>query len=146
MLGSSCHLQVECCEERELSATASQLRSWFWDLPAAHRSSLAKHWFQGGYFLPKDQLPDGALVIGDNTRKYLALLKLEKQKAALLSICAFWGAAWQQDSQGFRMPIKPFKERTQVYNHLHPESFKETVTRIRHCSSLGWVETLPERW
>ena len=41
----------------------------------------------------KDQLPDGELVIGDNTWKYLALLKPDKQKAALLGMRAFWGAA-----------------------------------------------------
>ena len=41
----------------------------------------------------KDRLPDGELVIGNNTRKYLALLKPDKQKAALLGIRAFWGAA-----------------------------------------------------
>ena len=41
----------------------------------------------------KDRLPDGELVIGDNTRKYLALLKPDKQKAALLGMRAFWGAA-----------------------------------------------------
>ena len=44
ILGSSCHLQVQCCEERGLPATAGQLRSWYWDLPVARRSSLAKHW------------------------------------------------------------------------------------------------------
>ena len=38
-----------------------------------------------------DQLPDGELVIGDNTRKYLALLKPDKQKAALLGMRAFSG-------------------------------------------------------
>ena len=37
----------------------------------------------------KDQLPDGELVIGDNTRKYLALLNPDKQKAALLGMRAF---------------------------------------------------------
>ena len=42
----------------------------------------------------KDQLPDGELVIGDNTRKYLALLKPDKQKAALLGMRAFWGQAY----------------------------------------------------
>ena len=41
----------------------------------------------------KDQLPDGELVIGDNIRKYLPLLKPDKQKAALLGMRAFWGAA-----------------------------------------------------
>ena len=41
----------------------------------------------------KDQLPDGELVIGNNTRKYLALLKPDKQKAAFLGMHAFWGAA-----------------------------------------------------
>ena len=41
----------------------------------------------------KDQLPDGELAIGDNTRKYLALLKPDKQKAALLGMRAFWRAA-----------------------------------------------------
>ena len=40
----------------------------------------------------KDQLPDGELVIGDNTRKYLALLKPDKQKPALLGMCTFWRA------------------------------------------------------
>ena len=44
MLWSSCHLQVQCWKERGLPATASQLRSWYWDLPAAHKSSLVKHW------------------------------------------------------------------------------------------------------
>ena len=42
----------------------------------------------------KDQLPDGELFIGDNTRNYLALLKPDKQKAALLGMLAFfffWG-------------------------------------------------------
>ena len=42
----------------------------------------------------KDQLPDGELFIGDNTRNYLALLKPDKQKAALLGMRAFsffWG-------------------------------------------------------
>ena len=38
----------------------------------------------------KDQLSDGELVIGDNTRKYFALLKPDKQKAALLGMRAFW--------------------------------------------------------
>ena len=41
----------------------------------------------------KDRLPDGELVIGNNTRKYLALLKPDKRKAALLGMRAFWGAA-----------------------------------------------------
>ena len=41
----------------------------------------------------KDQLPDGELVIGDNTRKYLALLKPDKQKAALLGMRAFFGGS-----------------------------------------------------
>ena len=41
----------------------------------------------------KDQLPDGELVRGDNTRKYMALLKPDKQKAVFLGMCAFWGAA-----------------------------------------------------
>ena len=41
----------------------------------------------------KDRLPDGELVISNNTRKYLALLKPDKQKAALLGMRAFWGAA-----------------------------------------------------
>ena len=41
----------------------------------------------------KDQFPDGELVVGNNTMKYLALLKPNKQKAALLGMCAFWGAA-----------------------------------------------------
>ena len=41
----------------------------------------------------KDRLPDGELVIGYNTRKYLTLLKADKQKAALLGMRAFWGAA-----------------------------------------------------
>ena len=41
----------------------------------------------------KDQLPGGELVIGDNTRKYLALLKSDKQKTAFLGMRAFWGAA-----------------------------------------------------
>ena len=41
----------------------------------------------------KDLLPDGELVIGDNTRKYLALLKPDKQKAALFGMRAFWEAA-----------------------------------------------------
>ena len=40
-----------------------------------------------------DQLPYGELVIGDNTRKYLAMLKPDKQKAALLGMRVFWGAA-----------------------------------------------------
>ena len=39
----------------------------------------------------KDRLPDGGLVIDDNTRKYLALLKPDKQKAALLGMRACWG-------------------------------------------------------
>ena len=39
----------------------------------------------------KDQLPDGELVIGNNTRKYLALLKPDKHKAALLGMHAFVG-------------------------------------------------------
>ena len=42
--------------------------------------------------MPRYQLPDGEHVIGDNTRKYLALLKPEKQKAALFGMRAFWGA------------------------------------------------------
>ena len=37
----------------------------------------------------KDQPPDGELFIGDNTRNYLALLKPDKQKAALLGMRAF---------------------------------------------------------
>ena len=41
----------------------------------------------------KDQLPDGELVIGDNTRKYSALLNPDKQKAALLGMRAF-GEGW----------------------------------------------------
>ena len=41
----------------------------------------------------KDQLPDGEHVIGDNTRKYLALLKPHKQKAALFGMGAFWEVA-----------------------------------------------------
>ena len=41
----------------------------------------------------KDQPPDGELLIGDNTRKYLALLKPNKQKAAFLGMRTFWGAA-----------------------------------------------------
>ena len=44
MLGPSCHLQVQCCEERGLPVTAGQLRSCYWDLPVAHKSLLAKHW------------------------------------------------------------------------------------------------------
>ena len=39
----------------------------------------------------KDRLPDGELVIGNNTRKYLALPKPDKQKAALLGMRAFGG-------------------------------------------------------
>ena len=34
----------------------------------------------------KDRLPDGELVIGDNTKKYLALLKSDNQKAVLLGM------------------------------------------------------------
>ena len=41
----------------------------------------------------KDHFPDGELVIGDNTRNYLALLKPDKQKAAHLGLHTFWGAA-----------------------------------------------------
>ena len=39
----------------------------------------------------KDQLPDGELFIGDNTRNYLALLKPEKEKVALLGMLPFFG-------------------------------------------------------
>ena len=41
----------------------------------------------------KGHRPDSELVIGDNTRKYLALLKPDKQKAALPGMRVFWGAA-----------------------------------------------------
>ena len=56
-------------------------------LKDAHGSALQSVSCQG----IKDRLPDGGLVMGDDTRKYLALLKPDKQKAALLGMRAFWG-------------------------------------------------------
>ena len=191
-----CDLQVLYCEERGLPATAGQLRGWYRDLPAAHKTSLAKHWpchspcawtlehnlsvYQGSWerehreteehqlqagssttshrwtecdkcyvgvskkhcprlwrvsncvadkwsnrtcgiwcnaldpFEVNEKICSGKstercticlmsryqgstswreLVIGDNTRKYLPLLKPDKQKAALLGMLTFWGVA-----------------------------------------------------
>ena len=58
-------------------------------LKDVHSSALQSLSCQG----IKEQLPDGELVIGDNTRKHLEQLKPNKQKAALLGMRAFWGAA-----------------------------------------------------
>ena len=58
-------------------------------LKDVHDSALQSVSYQG----IKGRLPDSELVIGDNTRKYLALLKPDKQKAVLLGMRAFWGAA-----------------------------------------------------
>ena len=54
-------------------------------LKDVHGSALQSVSCQG----MKDQLPDGEIVIGNNTKKYLALLKPDKQKAALLGMHAF---------------------------------------------------------
>ena len=56
-------------------------------LKDVHGSALQSVSCQG----MKDQLPDGEIVIGNNTKKYLALLKPDKQKAALLGMHAFVG-------------------------------------------------------
>ena len=72
----------------------------------------------------KDRLPDGELVIGDNTRKYLAMLKPDKQKAALLGMHAFWGAAVLHLQAKLALNNRVLKDlgcpnplkRTQVYN------------------------------
>ena len=58
-------------------------------LKDVHSSALQSVSCQG----IKEQIPDGELVIGDNIRKHLALLKANKQKAALLGMRAFCGAA-----------------------------------------------------
>ena len=95
----------------------------------------------------KDQLPDGELVIGNNTRKYLALLKPDKQKAALLGMRAFWGAAVSHlqaklhlnnrvlKDLGCLNPLK--RERKSTAISIQNLSREPVLTRIRHCSSLG---------
>ena len=57
-------------------------------LKDVHSSALQSVSCQG----INEQLPDGELVIVDNTRKHLELLKPNKQKAALLGMRTFW---WQ---------------------------------------------------
>ena len=96
----------------------------------------------------RDRLTDGELVIGNNTRKYLALLKSDKQKAALLGMRAFWGAAVSHLQAKFPLNnrvlkdlgcLNPLKrELKSTFISIQNLSLgKETVTRIRHCSSLG---------
>ena len=108
---------------------------------------MARHCNLSHAKISRIEFTDGELVIGNNTMKYLALLKSNKQKAALLGMRAFWGAAVSHLQA--KLPLNnrvlkdlgclnPLKRELQVYIHLHRESFgKETVTRIRHCSSLG---------
>ena len=94
----------------------------------------------------KDQLPDGELVIGDNTRKYLALLKPDKRKAALLGMRAFLGAAVSH-LQG-KLPLNnrvlkdlgclnPLKRERKSTTISVQNLTRKTVTRNRHCSCLG---------
>ena len=81
MLGSSYHLQIQCCKERGLPATASQLRSWYWDLPAAHRSPLVKHWPLP--FAVCLNSGTWSVSLSDNTRKLKSINF--KRAAALLA-------------------------------------------------------------